>query len=399
MTQKLYLDQPYQTAFEAVVVSSRPLAGGAASAVVLDRTLFYPESGGQLPDAGTLAGAPVSDVQEAEGDEVVHTLGRALAPGERVDGAVDWTRRFDHMQQHTGQHVLSRAFIETGGLNTVSFHMGEETCTIDLEGPGFDDRSARRAEDLANRIVGENRPVDITTVPVAELDRLELRRKVPAGVTAARLVSVRDFDVIPCCGTHVRATGELGLVKVLKSEKAKGLQRVHFKVGLRALADYRDKHAIVQAVATRLTTAPADVLAKVERLLDEAQAGSKRTRALVQRLAAAEKGRLLAGAARAGSVRVLVHRDPDAAFARALATELQAESGVVAVLGADDGSVVCVASHDLAVDLATGASDVARELGGSGGGKGGFVQLKLADGTRLDELMQRMEAHVRGRLA
>lgn len=398
MTQKLYLDQPYQTAFEAAVVSSRSLEDGD-SAVVLDRTLFYPESGGQLPDAGTLGGAAVADVQEAEGDAVVHTVRGAVAAGDRLAGAIDWARRFDHMQQHTGQHVLSRAFIETAGLNTVSFHMGEESCTIDLDGAGFDDDAVRRAEDLANRVIAENRPVDITTVPVAELDRLDLRRKVPAGVSAARIVSVRDFDVIPCCGTHVRGTGELGLVKILKGEKAKGFQRVHFKVGLRALEDYRAKHAIVQSLANRLTTAPADVLARIDRLVDDAQSGARRTKQLTQRLAAAEKERLLGSAARTGAVRVLAHREADPSYARALVAELQGEAGVVAIVGADDGSVVCAASRDLAIDIAAGAADIARELGGSGGGKGGFVQLKLADGTRVEELMKRMEAHVRGRLS
>jgi alanyl-tRNA synthetase len=398
MTQKLYLDQSYQTAFEAAVVSSRALDGGA-SAVVLDRTFFYPESGGQLPDGGTLGGADVLDVQEGEGDLVVHTVRGEVAAGHPVTGAVDWTRRFDHMQQHTGQHVLSRAFIEAAGLHTVSFHMGTESCTIDLDGAGFDDHAVRRAEDRANHVIAENRPVDITTVPLAELDRLDLRRKVPAGVTEARIVSVRDFDVIPCCGTHVRGTGELGLVKVLKSEKAKGFQRVHFKVGLRALDDYNEKHAIVQALSNRLTTSAADVLAKVDRLIDDAQSGVKRTKQITQRLAVAEKARLLASAAQYGAVRLLAHREADAGYARALATELQGEPGVVAILGADDGSVLCVASRDLTIDVATGAAEIARELGGSGGGKGGFVQLKLADGSRVDELMKRMEAHVRSRIS
>jgi alanyl-tRNA synthetase len=210
---------------------------------------------------------------------------------------------------------------------------------------------------------------------------------------------VRDFDIIPCCGTHVRSTGELGLVKVLKGEKVKGYQRVHFKVGARALDDYREKHAIVQALANRLTTATAEVLPRIERLIDDAQAGTRRARQLTERVAAAEKSRLLEGAARAGAVRLLAHRESDPLLARALATVLQGEAGVVAILGADDGSVVCVASRDLAVDVASGAAEIARELGGSGGGKGGFVQLKLADASRVEELMRRMEAHVRTRLA
>jgi len=397
MTRKLYLDQPYETAFEAAVVSCRSLDDGA-SAVVLDGTLFYPESGGQLPDAGSLAGAEVTDVQEGEDDVVVHTVRGRLEAGQRVTGSIDWARRFDHMQQHTGQHVLSRAFIQAGALETVSFHMGRETCTIDLEGAGFDEGVVRRAEDMANRVIEENRPVDVTTVPVAELDRSDLRRKVPDGVSDARIVSVRDFDAIPCCGTHVRSTGELGLVKVLKSEKAKGLQRVHFKAGLRALEDYREKHDIVQALSNRLTTAAAEVLPRIERLIEDTQAGTRRARQLVERLAAAEASGMLARAQAVGGARLLVHRDPDPAFARALATALQGEAGVVAIVGADDGSLVCVSSRDLDLDVAGGASEIARELGGTGGGRGGFVQLKLPDASNLDELMRRMENHVRNRL-
>jgi alanyl-tRNA synthetase len=397
MTQKLYLDRSYDTAFEARVLSVRPLPGGAR-AVVLDRTLFYPESGGQLPDAGELGGARVTDVQETGDEEVLHTVAGEVPDGTTVRGSVDWERRFDHMQQHTGQHVLSRAFIETAGLNTVSFHMGEDTCTIDLEGAGFDEAVVRRAEDVANRVIEENRPVDIVTVPVEALDAADLRRKVPAGVREARIVSVRDFDRIPCCGTHVRATGELGLVKVLRGEKVKSFQRVHFKAGLRALADYREKHAILAGLANRLTTAPSDVPAKVERMAGDAQAAAKREKAMVQRLAALEKSRLLPGAVPAGEHRIVVHRDADAALARALATEFQAEAGVVAILGAADGSVVCATGRGVQLDLAAGVSALARELGGSGGGKGGFAQLRV-DPARVDDLVGKVEAHVRSLLA
>lgn len=393
MTQKLYLEEPYQTAFEATVVAARALDADT-SEVVLDRTLFYPESGGQLADTGALGSARVTDVKEGDDESVVHTVKGEAPPSGAVAGTIDWSLRFDHMQQHTGQHVLSRAFIETAGLPTVSFHMGEETCTIDLDGSGFDDAAARRAEDLANQIVAENRPISVRLVPLAELDQLELRRKVPEGVTIARIVSVRDFDAIPCCGTHVRSTGELGLVKVLRAERVKQLHRVHFKVGQRALDDYREKHGIVQSLANRLTTSAADLMHKVERLADESQAAGKRTKQLVQRLAEAQKPSLLAGATMVGAHRVVVYRDADAALVRALATELQSEPGTIALLGADDGTVVCATARDLTLDLATTASALARELGGSGGGKGGFAQLKLENGARVDELLARMRTYV-----
>jgi len=396
MTQKLYLDHSYETVFEANVLSSRPLESGATE-VVLDRTLFYPESGGQLADHGILNGANVTDVQERKDDSVAHVVTGDAPALTSVRGTIHWPRRFDHMQQHTGQHILSRAFIQTDRLDTVSFHMGDETCTIDLDGPAPDAAAIARAEDLSNQIIGENRPIDITTMPIEQVDMSELRRKVPEGVRIARIVTVRDFDRIPCCGTHVRTTGELGMIKVLKTEKVRNHHRVHFKVGTRALADYRDKHAVLQDLSQKLTTAPLDVAAKVERMMEDAKTADKRVRALVQRLATAEAERLADATGAAASPRVVTHRDADAALARALATEMQKQPGTIAIIGADDGSVVCVSSHELGVDLAAPASALAKELGGSGGGKGGFAQLKL-DPKQVDVFIERMAADARSRI-
>jgi len=393
MTQKLYLDHSYDTVFEANVESTRPAQPGV-SAIVLDRTLFYPESGGQLSDRGTLGGVDVIDVQE-NGDVVEHLVKGEVSTVAPLRGAVDWPMRFDHMQQHTGQHILSRAFIKTDKLDTVGFHMGDETCTIDLDGPSPDAAAIARAEDLSNQIINENRPIDIKTMPIEQVDMSELRRKVPEGVTMARIVTVRDFDVIPCCGTHVKSTGELGMIKVLKTEKVRNFHRIHFKVGVRAFADYRDKHAVLQELSQRLTTAPLDVNAKVERLVEDSRAADKRLKNLVQRLAATEAQRLLSESAGA---RVIVHREADAALARALATEMQKAPGTIALIGADDGSVVCVSSHELGVDLATPASALARELGGSGGGKGGFAQIKLSP-EKVSTFLERMTREVRSRFA
>ena len=393
MTQKLYLDHSYDTVFEANVESTRPAQPGV-SAIVLDRTLFYPESGGQLSDRGTLGGVDVIDVQE-NGDVVEHLVKGEVSTVAPLRGAVDWPMRFDHMQQHTGQHILSRAFIKTDKLDTVGFHMGDETCTIDLDGPSPDAAAIARAEDLSNQIINENRPIDIKTMPIEQVDMSELRRKVPEGVTMARIVTVRDFDVIPCCGTHVKSTGELGMIKVLKTEKVRNFHRIHFKVGVRAFADYRDKHAVLQELSQRLTTAPLDVNAKVERLVEDSRAADKRLKNLVQRLAATEAQRLLSESAGA---RVIVHCEADAALARALATEMQKAPGTIALISADDGSVVCVSSHELGVDLATPASALARELGGSGGGKGGFAQIKLSP-EKVSEFIERMKRDALSRFA
>jgi alanyl-tRNA synthetase len=394
MTQKLYLDHSYERVFEANILDARTLEDGK-SAIVLDRTLFFPESGGQLPDSGTLGGLNVTDVQE-NGDDVTHVVSGEVAAVAAISGSILWPRRFDHMQQHTGQHILSRAFIKTDKLDTVGFHMGDETCTIDLDGPAPDAAAIARAEDLSNQIINENRPIDITTMPIEQVDMSELRRKVPEGVRDARIVTVRDFDVIPCCGTHVRTTGELGMIKVLKTEKVRNFHRVHFKVGARAFADYRDKHAVLQELSQRLTTAPLDVNAKVERLMEDGKAGDKRLKALVQRLASAEAQRLINE--HAATPRVIAHREADPLLARAIATEMQKLSGTVAIIAADDGSVVCVSSHELGVDLATAASALAKELSGSGGGKGGFAQIKL-DPKQVEIFLERMKSDVLSRFS
>ena len=396
-TDKLYLEDSYVSSFTANV-TSLDRAGDDALEITLDQSCFYPESGGQLSDSGTIGAARVVDVRESGPGGVVHRVEAGEEPSGVVECTIDWNRRFDHMQQHTGQHVLSRAFIETANLHTVSFHMGEEACTIDLEGAGFNDLAAREAEALANRVIEENRPVRVRTVPVAELDALDLRRKVPEGVTDARLVEVGDFDLIPCCGTHVNATGELAAIKVLKAERVKNKQRVHFLVGRRAVADYGDKHSVVQALAIRFTTGVAEVGAKVDKLIAENQSAKKRVKLVSQRLADFESSTLAESADTLSSgCCLVVHFDEsaDGAYLRMLSTRLCAHAGVVSILGAGDGTVLCAAAQNIDVDLATPASEMVKQAGGSGGGKGGFAQLKLPANADISEFLGKVEAHVR----
>jgi alanyl-tRNA synthetase len=320
--------------------------------------------------------------------------------GEEVECTVDWQRRFDHMQQHTGQHVLSRAFIQAANLHTVSFHLGEDSCTIDLEGPGFTDAVAGRAEEIANAVVVQNRPVVIKTLPAAELeqlDDLELRRSLPDGVTEARLVEVTDFDLIPCCGTHVRSTGELGLIKVLKSEKAKQYRRIHFKAGGRALRDYGDKHDIVQELGGRLTTSSEDIAAKVGKLLAENQRIKKDAKRLSQALAQHETKSLLEGAVVQSGTRIVARYFPDRGdeFLRLVSAALKEEPDTVVVVGAASGAVVCSAADGVAIDFFALAVAPARAAGGSGGGKGAFAQLKLPAGADVSKFVEEIADNVR----
>jgi len=398
-TEKLYLDDPYETDFRARVLSVTP-RGDSRSAVVLDRSCFYPESGGQTADRGKLGEFEVVDVQEGDGESVVHVVSGAPGPDGEIAGHIDWPRRFDHMQQHTGQHVLSRAFIEVAGLETVSFHMGDDTCTIDLAGKGYDEDTAARAEALANRIVAENLPVVTRSVPLEEVDQQDLRRRIPEGVTLARLVEVSGFDTVPCCGTHVAATGELRLIKILKHERARGNERVYFKVGTRAIADYDEKHEILATLSQRLSTSAGDVVARVDKLLEENQDGRKAIRRLAHKLAVVEKDLLIAAAEPVGGARLIarVIRDADADYLRILSGEIRGASGVVALLASGDGSVLCVASDDVEVELAGPVVDLARAMGGSGGGKGAFAQVMLPGGADVNAFLANVEEDVRRRL-
>jgi len=393
-TEKLYLDDPYNTKFRATVISTTPGADNTFD-VVLDSSAFYPESGGQLPDSGMLGGCEVIDVRELDDDVVVHCVRGEHPPGDQVEGVVDWDTRFDHMQQHTGQHVLSRAFIETGALHTVSFHMGDDTCTIDVEGE-FVENSASRAEELANRIVEKNLRVVVSTVPVDRLVEMDLRRKVPDGITVARLVEVSGFDTIPCCGTHVGATGELGLIKVLKQERVKKKTRVYFKVGRRAVKDYRAKHDIVSAVAGRLTTSAGEIAGAVDQMFDDVQASRKRVQRVSMRLATIQARQLREAAARRGDRAIVAQWDPewDLDYARLLSSALKELSATVALIAANDGTVVCSASSDVDIDFPAVAMAVVKEAGGSGGGKGAFAQFKFPDDADVGALLKKVEQNV-----
>ena len=379
-TLKPFLQDPYRTEFEAEVLSCAGRDDGRFD-VFLDQTYFYPESGGQLSDRGVIGGIAVVDVQEAGGDRVLHVTEAEVPSGRHACG-VDWQRRFDHMQHHTGQHVLSRAFIEVAGLETVSFHMGDDACTIDLSGGGMSDDNAAAAETLANDVIFQDRVVHVRNLKPDELDSDALRRKLPAGVSEVRLVDIEDFDVCGCCGTHVRRTGELGAIKVLRYEKAKGAHRVSFKVGRRALADFAAKHDIVKTLANRFTTAPEALLEKVDKLQSENQQQRKDNKRLSQRLAEVEAAVLVEHAIDHDGVRYVFHFAAEESddYVRALAAALKSVAGTVAVVANSAGTVVCNAAPDSSVDFA-GVIEYAKASGGSGGGKGGFANVRLSAGA------------------
>ena len=259
MTERLYYHDSYLRHFAAQAEE----CAGDGSTVYLDRTAFYPTSGGQPFDLGSIAGIAVREVID-EGDRIAHLLAAPLAAGP-VECSIDWNRRFDHMQQHTGQHLLSAVFEELFHLRTVSFHLGAESSTIDLEGGAVDTRMAAAAEARSNEIVRENRPVGVAYEDAASVQGL---RKATEREGTLRIVSIDGLDRSACGGTHVRATGEIGTVLLRKLEKVRQTVRVEFLCGGRAIrrarADYEALSRVAQLFSASLDEAPGMVAAQVE---------------------------------------------------------------------------------------------------------------------------------------
>jgi alanyl-tRNA synthetase len=394
MTERLYYMDSYCTRFSARVIEQcvwedRP-------AVVLDRTAFYPASGGQPSDRGMLGGVMVLDVVVRDRDSaVVHVLECVLSETE-VEGVVDWPRRFDHMQQHTGQHVLSAAFEKLLDADTVGFHLGAEVCTVDVNLPRLELAAARPVEELTNRVIWEDRPVRTRFVGADELAALPLRRP-PAVEGAVRIVDIAgpaaspedSFDVNPCGGTHVARTGEVGLVKIVRLNYRGEETRVEFLCGGRALRDYESKDDMVSRLANALTVGYWELDQAVERLQAEAKKLRKDLSQARKQLAQVEVSELV-DAARvhgAGAYRVVCkvwERAGDAPGKspeelRILAQELAQRSAVVALLAGvgDDRTHLVFARHpDTAagLDVAALLRDACAQLEGKGGGQSNFAQ-------------------------
>lgn len=280
MTEKLYYQDPYRRTFAAHVLRCEPK--GKRFQVVLDRTAFYPEGGGQPADTGVLNFVNVLDVQE-RGDEIVHTTDRPLPAGSAVTGGINWSRRFRLMQQHTGEHIVSGIAHRLFGVDNVGFHMGEKFLTVDWNGPLTDDQLGV-VERLANEAVYRNLPVRAECPPREELARIDYRSKKELTGTV-RIVTVPGFDVCACCGTHVASTGEIGAIKLFGGQNYKGGTRITMACGAQAMDDYAEKQRSVTAVSNLLSARPGEIARAVERMLrDDAERKSRLSAARKQLL-------------------------------------------------------------------------------------------------------------------
>ena len=386
MTERLYYTDAYTLRFEARILERTTHEGHPA--LVLDGSYFYPTSGGQPHDTGTINAVPVLDVFVRETDQaVVHVLAEDV-PGPEVSASIDRARRFDHMQHHTGQHILTRAFIDIAGTNTVSFHLGAENVTIDLDCASLTDAQIAAAEDLANAIVTQDLPVQVWFPTPEEQHALELR-KVPEVNGKLRVVRIGDFDATACGGTHVARTGEVGLIKVLRTEKYKNMVRVEFRCGSRALHDYQEKNAILLALAADLTTGYTEIGDAIEKLRAENKALRADLRAARQALLVTEAAELLAGMEPANGVRVIAAAwaDRDPAELRPLASHLVATPGTVALLGiaGEKASLIAARSPELdGLDMVAALRVITGALSGEGGRGGGRPDFAQGGGIRAE---------------
>ena len=391
MTERIYYTEPTCRAFEATVTRTGERDG--RSLVTLDRTAFYPTSGGQPFDTGRLGSVEVVETID-EDDDIVHVVSAPVAPGTRVRGEIDWARRLDHMQQHTGQHVLSAAFDRLFDNRTTSFHMGADLSTIDLAREATSDE-LERAVDEANHVVWEDREVSVRFVSAGEAARLPLRKE-PVREGTLRLVEISDFDLSACGGTHVSRTGAIGIIAVTQTERFRGGSRVTFACGSRALRVFRGYRDAVAGAGRVLSVLPHELPSAVER----AQLDSKDLRKTVSRLqgklAGHEASRLLEDAALVGERRVVVQtlEGWDAAGLKAIASSLVAQSGVVAVLvsAGNPVAVVVARSQDVALDSSKGLRMLLDRFGGRGGGRPELAQGAGLVGTIEDILTAAREA-------
>ena len=407
MTERLYYSDSFLHEFDAQVVDVVEREG--RTAVVLDKSAFYPTSGGQIHDTGELGGTKVVEVTEDEDTGTVYHFieGAAPAKGASVHGKIDAERRRDFMQQHSGQHVLSAAFEQLFNMPTVSFHMGkgDATCTIDLDTKALAPAQLERAARLANDVVLDDRPVAMHFVTPDEAKQRNVRKLPPLKANQAklRLIEIKDFDLNACGGTHVARTGQVGAILVRKQEKVKQGFRVEFVCGARAVAIAQKDFAVLTDAAAAFTTHIWEVPQQIRKQMDETKSAGKAQQKLLEELAALHADKLLAETPEQNGFRLVAQtfQDRDVNFVKFLAHKLTADGSrkAVALLASTANQPTLVFGCTPGLDFNMGAllKDAVTARGGRGGGskemaQGGVPSAQDAQ-TALDETAAKLKGH------
>jgi alanyl-tRNA synthetase len=395
-TYRLYYDDAYLQNFETRIRFCEPASPvttesgpHAAWEVLLDQSAFYPTSGGQPFDWGMIGDARILDVRD-EGDEIVHIVDREVTLG-TTTGCIDWLRRFDHMQQHTGQHLLSAMFQERYGLPTVSFHLGGEINTIDLRGqePAQDVLSG--AQHAANAVIFQDRPVTVRYGTASQLAELGARKEVDRqGIL--RAIEIEGADLQPCGGTHVKSTGQIGIILARRCTRIRQDWRVEFLCGRRAERVAASDYQLLRTVADRLSCAPEEIPAAIEKSAAERDANFKGLRAAMQQLGEARAKLLLQNCTPdANGMRIIAEslREESPELLLPLATEIAKNEKAVALLVHEGTGQLVFAQHAGAGrDLNTLLRQLLAEAPGKGGGTKDFVRAKLADPSKAGAALE-----------
>jgi alanyl-tRNA synthetase len=395
MTVKLYWENAHLTRFAARVTDA--WLQGANRIVTLDQSAFYPTGGGQPCDTGSIKAVPVIDVEMADDGRILHRLDSDVlfAVGDEVTCEIDWRRRREMIQQHTGQHILSQAFFRLFGAETKGFRITDRTTEIDLTleaQPDEIERAIERAEELANDVVFDNRQIRVHNVTPEEAAALPLRKE-SFVADCVRVIEIADYDWSPCGGTHAERTGEVGLIAVRGWERAKKMTRVHFLCGARALDDYRQVSRSVDAIARKFSVGREEAESSVDRSLDENKRLSRRARELAGIVAEVEARELIEATEPGPGARVVsrVFEDRDFEELKLLAHRLVGGDNVVALLASKEGGtarLVFARSANLSADMNALMRVACERLGGRGGGRPDFAQ---GGGTKVNELDKALE--------
>ena len=412
MSDRLYYADPSLASFDAHVSDIREVSrtqGRSLWQIALDRSAFYPTSGGQPHDTGVLTAtssggalleAPILAVEEDDQGEVWHTTPKPLLAGTLVRGYVDWSRRRDHMQQHSGQHLLSAVVYRQLGAATVSFHLGEMTSTIDLAREAISAEELERVEDAVNEIIAENRAVTMRTIPRVEAEMLLAAgtlHKLPDREGDIRLIEIDEIDVNACGGTHVEATGQIGGLLVRGTERMRQGVRLEFVCGMRAMVTARRDLATLTRTAAALSVGRLDVGDAVDRLLTEGKAASKARQKLTEDLAGYQASSLLLELSSRPGRKVLrrTFADRDAGYLQLLASRIIASVSDTCVLLAstqeEPARVIVAASSDAGIDCGTLLREALAAYGLRGGGSPGMAQGQITK-VHLDALFSSIES-------
>jgi len=390
LSKRLYYEEPYLQEFKGKILEKVKIDGKPA--LILDNTCFYPTSGGQPNDLGYIQGVSIVDVIE-DNEKIIHILKEELKEkiNFEVVGKIDWKRRFDHMQQHLGQHILSGALMKLWRAETLSFHLGEEVCTLDIAKEKLTEEEAKKVEECANEIIFDNRSVKCYFVEGEEkLKRLNLR-KVPEKTGKIRIIEVEDFDLSACGGTHCRATGEVGMIKITKWEKRGEKIRLEFICGRRAWKDYFWKNEVIKNISNKLTIKDSELGEAIDRMLEERKEIGKELKEFKEKLQEYEAKRLIdESSLRDNRIKIInkVFEEKNFQEVRGLVQKIiNLDDSVVVLAGikskgeGEGAKILFACSRILEYDMNELIREAGKFIEGRGGGAPNFAQ---AGGKRVE---------------